>query len=301
MSAISEQRKGELFLFSEVVLWALFPIVIAFSLITLPVLTAFAWSTLFSGCFFALLMLFKGTWREMRNFLLWRYTAWAALFIGILYYGLYFTGMSMTSPGNASLIALFEIFTSFMFFHVLYREHISIEHLVGALCMIIGAVIVFVPSLTTFNYGDLIILCATFFAPVGNLFQQRARMIASSETIMFMRTLLAAPVIFLFAYFFDFTEGVSMSAALPFLVINGILLLGLSKILWIETIHRISVTKANALSAGAGPLLTFIFAWILLSQEPTLWQLVALAPFVAGVFLLTDYVRLSNRSPVITS
>ena len=52
-----------------------------------------------------------------------------------------------------------------------------------------------------------------------------------------------------------------VSSSLLFLVINGVLLLGVSKILWIEGIHRINVTKANALNS-LGPLLTLLFAWL---------------------------------------
>ena len=82
-------------------------------------------------------------------------------------------------------------------------------------------------------------------------------------------------------------DGAAVYHALPFLLISGIFLFGVSKILWIESIHRISVTKANALESIA-PLFTIIFAWIILQQQPTLWQALSFAPSFIGVLLLTN-------------
>jgi drug/metabolite transporter (DMT)-like permease len=127
------------------------------------------------------------------------------------------------------------------------------------------------------------------------LFQQKAREIASAETIMLMRTALATPILFLIAHIAGAGAPLSdFKAALMFLVINGVFLLGLSKILWIEAIHRISVTKANALSILT-PLFTLLLAWLVFSQAPTFWQLLSLMPMLAGVLLLTGQISLSRR------
>ena len=69
------------------------------------------------------------------------------------------------------------------------------------------------------------------------------------------------------------------------LLLNGVVIFGISKIFWVEGIHRMSVTKANALSS-LNPFITLIFAWLLLKDAPTVWQLSALAPMILGVILL---------------
>lgn len=294
MGALSEQRKGEALLLLERLLWSLFPIVTVLSFSHVPSLVAFAWTTLCSGIFFAAILVYKGTWREMYNRDLWRYLIWVALSIGVCFYGLYFFGLSKTTPGNAALIALFEVFTSFIFFHVLRKDSITKEHVLGAFFMVLGAVIVLAPSATTFGGGDILILCATLFPPLGNYFQQRAREIASSETIMFMRTLLATPVIFFLAYVF--APQVSFADiwnGLPIFLVNGIFLMGLTKLLWIEVIHRMSVTKAAALGS-ISPLITLFFAWLILNQAPSALQLLSNIPFILGVLLLTDNVRFGS-------
>lgn len=72
---------------------------------------------------------------------------------------------------------------------------------------------------------------------------------------------------------------------MPILIINGIIQLGFSKILWMEGIHRISVTKATALGSIA-PIITIFFAWLILREAPTSFQLFSVIPMIAGVILL---------------
>lgn len=213
-----------------------------------------------------------------------------------MFYSFYFTDLETTSAGNAGIIALFEIFTSFLFFNLFKKEFISTEHIVGSILMICGALIVLLPNLRAVRIGDFFILAATFFTPIGNYYQQKIRKIASSETIMFARSLITTPIIFLLAYLLHQHVSAEMiKLSLPYLLINGLLLFGVTKLFWIEAIHRISVTKGNALSSIT-PFLTLIIAWIFLKQSPNLWQLVSLIPLVAGVLLLTDQVNFKKVS-----
>ena len=70
-----------------------------------------------------------------------------------------------------------------------------------------------------------------------------------------------------------------------FLLINGFVVLGFSKILGLEGIHRISVTRAASIACFA-PLFTLFFAYLILHQVPTIWQLSSIAPLLIGLVLL---------------
>lgn len=254
-------------------------------------LSSLAWSTFFASILFAGLMVYRGTWREMRDPLLWKYSFFIALFIGVLLYSFYFIGLKYTTPGNAAILLQFQVFTSFLFFNVLRKEPITVQYKIGAVLMVGGAVIILGREWNGINLGDLLVLVGTLCAPIGNYFQQRAREIASSESIMFLRSVLSAIIIFPFAYFVSMHASFEdVRGSLLFLLVNGVLLLGLAKIFWIEGIHRVSVTKATALSS-IGPLFTLFFAWLILHQAPTVWQLASLVPFVLGTLLLMDQIR----------
>jgi len=288
MERLTEKQKGEVYIFFTNILWAFFPILVVLSYAAMPAFSSLAWSTLFATIFFACIVVYKKRWREFADPLLWKYTLLGTFFIGILYYAFYYAGLLYTTPGNVALIALFETFTTFLFFNVLRGEHISAPHKVGAALMVLGAVIVLAPNFAGFNIGDILILVATFFTPAGNLFQQKARLIASSESMLFIRSAIATVFFFIVAYALrEHATLQNVGAAVLFLLVNGVVLFGLSKILFIEGIHRIPVTKAIALGC-ASPVLTLLVAWALLGQVPTLWQLASLAPLVLGVLLLTD-------------
>ncbi len=215
-------------------------------------------------------------------------------FIGILFYTFFYFGLTKTTPGNAGIIALFEVFTSYILFHFIRKEHFSFESKVGSMLMVLGAVIVLAPNFSHINFGDLFILIATFCAPMGNMLQQKAKSIASTESILFLRSIIATPFLFFLAYMFgQHLQTNQIKESLMFLIFSGLIIFGLSKILWLEGIARISVTKSNALGSVA-PLFTLLVAWTVLHQIPTVWQISSLVPFFIGVLLLTDNLKLKH-------
>ncbi|MBI4093169.1 MAG: DMT family transporter [Candidatus Kerfeldbacteria bacterium] len=284
---MNRERQGELFILLQTPLWGLFPIITILTLNRLSPLISLVWSTLFSCIFFAVVVSLKKKWRDLTNIAALKDVLWNVFFVGILYYVLFFYGLQHTSAGNAGIIALTEVFFSFVFFHLWRRHFIPRVHILGALLVLLGAVIVLFPTFTHFQIGDIFILVGVFFAPFGNFFNQRARKRISSEAIMFIRSALSAPLLFAIAFMLGERNLTSkLYESVTYLAINGIFLLGLSKLFWIEGIHRISVTKANAL-ASISPLLTLLFAWLILHNIPTAWQLLSLVPMVVGIKLLS--------------
>jgi drug/metabolite transporter (DMT)-like permease len=112
--------------------------------------------------------------------------------------------------------------------------------------------------------------------------------------MMLARCVISLPFIFFLAWILGMhADPGGVYATLPYLILAGIAFFGLSKYLWIEAIHRISITKASAL-ASLTPLLTLLLAWLILHQTPTIWQLASLVPFIVGTLLLTNNLRLKK-------
>jgi len=284
---LSRDRQGELFIFFEALLWGLFPVIIILSYNNhISPLLALAGSTFFAALFFGGVVWVRGKFHEIKNKSALVDILWMTFYIAILFYVFFFFGLKYTSAGNASIIALTETLFSYLLFNIWHEEYISRKHIAGAILLLVGAVVVLSPNFTKFQSGDILVLLAAFFGPFGNFYQRRARQKVSSEVIMFVRSVVATPILFLLAYIFgEQIIANQISGSIGFLVINGVMLLGVSKILWIEGIHRISVTKANALGVISS-LFTLVFAWFFLGQWPTVWQLVAILPIFFGVILL---------------
>ena len=274
---------------------AIFPILILLSYAHIPGLISLAWSSLFAAAFFICMIFYNSNWAELKNKILWKNIFPIIFFTGLLYYSFYYLGLTKTTPGNASLIALLEILTSYIFFHTLRKEYMPNEHRVGALLMLTGAVIILSRNFYSFNIGDFFVVLATIVAPIGNFFQRKVRETVPTENILFLRNLISAPFIFLLAYNIshNVTFGFTRESVL-LLATNGILILGVAKYFWIESIHRISVTKANAIGA-VGPLITLILALFILKQVPTVFQLFSVIPLFFGALLLTDNLKFKSK------
>lgn len=284
---LSSERQGDIFILSSSAFWGTFPVITILSYNNLYPLISLTLSSLFAAIFFALNITVKKTWRQLFDKSIYKEILLATFFIGILYYLLVFFALQMTTPGNTSIVGLTQTLFSFLFFHVFRKDYIPRQHIIGSILMTAGAFIVLSPNLQTFNLGDMLVLVSSAVAPFGNFYTQKARQKASSEVIMFVRSLVSAVVIFLIALVLrNHFSPLAIKQSLFFLIINGVFLLGFSKSLWIEGIHRISVTKANALSSSVSPLITLLLAWAILHVQPTLGQLFALVPICVGIILL---------------
>ncbi|MFA5925799.1 MAG: DMT family transporter [Parcubacteria group bacterium] len=283
---LDREKKGDAYILLGAVIWGFFPIITTLTFATLSPLTSLGWSTLFAAVFFAVLLTARKKWPEIRKKEALKDILMTTLLLSVVYYFFYYFGLKFTSPGNVSLIALTEIFFSFIFFQLWRKVDFPPAHIFGALLMLSGAGIVLYPNFSSFHSGDFLILAACFIAPFGNFFQQRARKNAGSEAILFVRSLFGAILIFaLAAALGENVFALDLSKSFLFLLVNGFIMFGFSKIIWIEGIHRISVTKANALSAIT-PLLTLLFVWMIFHNAPTAFQLLAFVPMFFGVFLL---------------
>ncbi len=278
---------GMSYILISAVLWASFPVLTAVALQSLPVFTSAALTTLCSTLFFLVLLVFKGK-KERPSARCIRDIAFACVTIGIGYYVFSYVGISLTTPGNAAIVMLMEIFFSYLFISVIGKHEPFVKaHVVGALLMVAGVLFVLLPSARELKLGDFVLLIGSMIPPLGNLAMQRARKEVSAAYIMFYRSLTGTVSLGVLALLFD---GIPTTAALrsglPAILLGGFLLMGLSKILWIEAIHRLPITQTISI-ASIQPLFTMLFAYLLLGQSPQWMQLLSLPPIALGMFLLT--------------
>jgi drug/metabolite transporter (DMT)-like permease len=285
---MTEERIGELFKIAEATLWALFPVVTLLGLKGLPPITFAGISTLFAALFFIAWVTWRGEWHYMHN-TVWKEIALSTLFVGVLFYGIYFMGISYTTAGNIAVLALSQIFFAFLFLNILLGlEKSTLQKYVGALLMACGALIVLVPKGGVgFDGGALLVVLAMAFAPIGNWFAKRATQEVSPQFLMMVRSIVSGLFLLSIGVVFEHPSatGVTQGVLLA-VVFNGVMLLGLSKVLWLEAIKRIPISKATSIGA-IEPFLTLLYAYILLAEVPTTIQLASLVPLLIGLYLIT--------------
>ena len=288
--AKKEAVKGELFILSEALLWSFFPIISILTFSSLDPLYTAGLSTLTAAFFFAVVLTWRKRWHEVLRRDAWRDILYTTLIIGVLFYVLVFLGIQRTTAGNSSIIAQMEVFFSFVILgSLLKKEKMSFQHKLGAFLMVVGALLVLFQGSFQLNEGDAILLVAMILPPLGNYFAQRARKKVESYTIMFIRSLIAGIFILFLALIFAPIPGpIEIQNSFVFLLINGILLMGLSKFFWLEGIHRIFISKAISLNAVT-PFFTLVFAYFILGEVPKIWQLLGLIPLVIGILILSEF------------
>ncbi|MBN2896249.1 MAG: DMT family transporter [Campylobacterales bacterium] len=280
------ERKGELYAFSLSALEGFFPIFSIYTIQAYGAVTAYGYTIALSTLLFLLLQWRYGLLREMFDPAVHRDLLLTSLFIALLFLGI-FIGLRYTTAANASVIMVLQLFFSYLYFNFFGQERMRALHLTGAALMGIGAIVVLLPQSWRFNPGDLIILASAAIAPLANYYQKRARARVSGLSVMSARNLIALPFLAVAAFAFESpVNPLEHPKALGFLLLNATLIFVLAKLLWVEALHYISVTKLSALAAFI-PLWTLLFVYLIDGLIPSTQSLLGACAVVTGAMALT--------------
>jgi drug/metabolite transporter (DMT)-like permease len=290
---MTKEREGEFLMLGLAVLESWFPILSIAAMAHIGALHTYTYSLLIALVFFIVLMAKRDRFTELKNRAAYKDLLLTSFWITTLF-TLVFIGMQYTTAGNMAVIIFLQLLFSYLYFNVLGKEKMDRLHLIGAIIMGMGAMIILIPDDLSFNKGDLLILIAAAIAPFANFYQKRARNYCSSETILGFRTVVGLPFIALLAWYFEpAVSSKNFLLALPLLLFIGILIYVVSKIMWIEALHRISITKVSAMM-GLVPMMTLFFAYFYLDEVPQLRQILGIIPVLLGGYLLTTPIKEKN-------
>ncbi|MDX1795569.1 MAG: DMT family transporter [Hydrogenovibrio sp.] len=282
----ASQRKGELFAVTLTLIEAWFPIFAFFTVTALGGLHAYFYSLSVAAMFLGGWWVLRRKVHEVRDRQAYFPLAMTGLLITSVF-ALVFTALQYTSPNNVALILFLQVLFSYLFLGRKQGERLSVLHTLGVILMTLGAVLVLFPEHFVLRLGDLLVLLAAMLAPIGNLYQKQARQSVSSETILLVRTLLALPFLYALARLFEPSPSWGqIEQQAIWLLLTGLLVFTVSKIFWVEALHRLPITKVNALYA-ISPLLTIALSYWLLDDLPTPSQMAGVIPILLGGILLT--------------
>jgi len=283
---IEREKKGELYMVVLAFFESWFPIVIIFTYQFLTPVFTYAFTMLFAAFILTAFSIYKGNLSTLKHTDGMKYLLLTTFFITLLFL-LVFLGLKYTTASNMAVILFLQLFFSFVYFNIIGNEKISSTSILGAFLMGAGAIGILFPEDLNFNKGDLLILIAAMIAPIANYFQKSARDYYSADVILSFRNMISFPILFLIALITEpLPHTADIFSALPYLLLSGLVIMGLAKILWVEAIYLISITKATALSSLV-PLFTIILACIILNETPTLLQVMSSIPIIIGGYFIT--------------
>lgn len=291
-------HRGALYITLSALIWGLFPIVTSKSGTTIHPLWNSALTTLIAIIPCAFIMTFRKRWHELFNRQAMIETLISATLIGVCYYSLVFIGSSLTSPQNTAVLFLLEIVTTVILLSPFQEERLSIKEILGCIILLSSALLIAGGKLTSFTKGDCILIGASLLTPYGNLYAKRARTRISSETLLFVRCIWSGAILLALAAIFanDSIPKTFTGYSLTILIVTGIFMMALSKILWTEGVIDLKITSALALYFTIAPSVTFLSAFFLFGQTPSLNQLLALPLALIGAGVLFGFLRVGKRA-----
>ena len=292
---MTRERQGESLMVGLSILEAWFPILSIVAMSYVGALHTYMYSLIIAFFFYMAIMYKRDRFKELKNSAAYKDLLLTTFWITFIF-TLIFIGMQYTTAGNMAVIVFLQVGFSYLYFNVFGKDKMDTIHLIGAIIMAVGALIILFPADFAFNKGDWLILISAAAAPIVNLYQKRAREYCSAETILGFRTVVGFPFVALLAYVME--PSVTFEAflsALPylFLIASGIYVA--AKIMWIEALNRLSITKLSAMLALL-PVFTLIFAYLYLNEVPELRQMMGIIPVLMGGYLITKPVKSSSSS-----
>ena len=283
---MTKEREGEVLMIGLTVLESWFPILSIVAMSYVGALHTYMYSLVVAFFFYMAIMYKRDRFKELKNRAAYKDLLLTTFWITFIFTFI-FIGMRYTTAGNMAVIVFLQVLFSYLYFNVFGKEKMETIHLIGAFIMGVGALVILFPEDFAFNKGDWLILISAAAAPIVNLYQKRAREYCSAETILGFRTVVGFPFVALLAYFLE--PAVSYDnfvLALPYIFLIGSAIYVVSKIMWIEALNRMSITKLSAMLALL-PVFTLIFAYLYLGEVPEFRQMLGIIPVLVGGYLIT--------------
>ena len=283
---MKREREGELLMVGLSILESWFPILSIVAMSYVGALHTYMYSLVIAFFFYMAIMYKRDRFKELKNRDAYKDLLLTTFWITFIF-TLIFIGMRYTTAGNMAVIVFLQVLFSYLYFNVFGKEKMETIHLIGALVMGVGALVILFPENFVFNKGDWLILISAAAAPVVNLYQKRAREYCSAETILGFRTVVGFPFVALMAYLLEPAVSYeNFMSALPYMFLIAVGIYVAAKIMWIEALNRLSITKLSAMLALM-PAFTLIFAYLYLDEVPELRQMMGIIPVLVGGYLIT--------------
>lgn len=280
-----QENKGVVFILLSAAMWGIFPVVINHGTQAVPPVTFAAATTLLAAFGSFVYAALTNKLHELK-----KKKAYVPLFmvtvcIIVIPYILFFVGASKTSGINSSLLLLSEIIFTLIFTPFI-GEKTTIEKLIGAIAVFIGAAFILYNGKFQLNIGDLLIIISTVTYPVGNFYTKKALNFISPAIILFVRSLLGGLFILIFALLTEPQSNMFavISANWILILFTGLVLFVISKIIWYEGLKYLDVSKATALGMTF-PLFSLIFLIAIFKEIPSVFQSVGIVIMAIGVYL----------------
>ncbi|MFH1425918.1 MAG: DMT family transporter [Candidatus Kerfeldbacteria bacterium] len=279
-----EQPLGVTMVLLNAVLWGMFPVVVNFGAKEIAPITFAALSALCAGAGFIVYAAVTRSFHELKDRRAYVPLLAGTLFVIVVPYTLFYTGTSMTSGVNSSMLLLAEIIFTLVFTHFIGEKTTRLKVL-GAGGVLFGSLFILYNGSFSLNLGDLLIIASTVTYPIGNFYGKRALNYVSPATILFMRYTLGGLFISALALLFEphAEWGSIVTEYWWIILVTGLLLFGVTKVIWYEGLKRLDISKAISLGMTF-PVFSLVALLLFFNETISLYQWIGIIIMLSGVY-----------------
>ncbi len=269
---------------SFVVLGAFWPVGVNYGAKNIPPIQFLAFLMLGSALLFLAATLY---YRQLGALLKTRWLASLTLYSLLITLG-YLTiviSTSFTTATDTTLLLQSEIIFAALIGYFLMGEALSSSKILGIVCVFMADFITLYRGGLELNGPHLALFLAPLFYVFANRMSRRMQMEGLHwAPLLFYRHFVGGIAVLILA---AFLEGVTVPdpSNWLFLVLFGLVIYGLSKIIWQLCQVRLDLSKATALGL-THPVFSFILARIFLGEVPTIYQIWGIVFSLVGIVFL---------------
>lgn len=280
-----EEHIGTILALLSALWWGAFPVLVNRGTQTIPPILFAGLSFLLASFVALCFVLVQGNINEFKRREAYGTLLMVTVCIVIVPYLLFFIGASKTSGVNSSLLLLSEIIFTALFTHFI-GEKTSISKLVGMGGVFFGALLIlYREGAIQLNQGDALIILSTITFPIGNFYAKRAFHHVSPAVVLFIRFFLGGLFILLVSSIVESPFRISevFSYDWRFILVNGLVLLGIGKIIYYEAFKRLDISKTISILTTF-PLFSFIMLIGIFHEHITTLQWVGMVIMLIGAY-----------------
>ena len=280
------KRIGYLYLFLCILLWAAIPVVSKNILLEIDFLQMLFYSSIISLITLTFVLIFRRKNLQLYSKKAYGYLAFLGFLGAYLYYIFLYAAFSLTTAQEGFILAYTWPILVLLLAFMILREKITLRKIIAISLGFFGIVIIFthgnLNELEITNVlGDALALLGAFIFALFSILGKRVN----------YDRVVAAFIYFLVASIFSFITMLAFSnfvvpssTTLIYLLLNGILINGLTYIWWFKALENLE-THIVSTTLYLTPFISLLYISLFLPEQIMVSSIIGLVIIVAGIFL----------------
>lgn len=201
----------------------------------------------------------------------------------------FFSGLKLTTAADAALLSNGETVFSVLFALLFFKEKLNRSGYAAVIIILVGVFIVttnlkFSKYVLEINAGNLLVIAATIaWALDNNISKVITRHMHISRLVQ-LKSLIGGGIAMLLILIIQIPVSIQYNQIIPILAV-GVFGFALSLYLYLHSIKRIGVVKGSSI-LSLSAVFGLIFAVLFLRETISVYQILAIAIMLIGIFLM---------------